>query len=154
MMPLFQYFGWVGSFLLAALFAANWCVSVPIALAPGSDVPLDRKINIRIHTDHKWPARVVFDTTSPVLAQKADAETGIVGGTPPVVLDRQPFDAFAKMDVVPVRPCFRPPCSTGHAAEREASRAGKSAPSQIRSLTAARKELTFPNPPHKPPGKS
>ena len=25
-MPLFQYFGWVGSFLLAALFAANWCL--------------------------------------------------------------------------------------------------------------------------------
>ena len=45
-MPLFQYFGWVGSFLLAALFAANWCVSAPIARAAGSDVALDQKINI------------------------------------------------------------------------------------------------------------
>ena len=33
-MPLFQYFGWVGSFLLAALFAANWWFPVPIARAP------------------------------------------------------------------------------------------------------------------------
>jgi hypothetical protein len=31
-MPLFQYFGWVGGFLLVALFAANWCFSSPIAL--------------------------------------------------------------------------------------------------------------------------
>ena len=60
-MPVFQYFGWVGSFLLAALLAANWCFPAPIA--PQSDVPLDQKINIRIHTDHKWPERVVLDTT-------------------------------------------------------------------------------------------
>jgi hypothetical protein len=38
-MPLFQYFGWVGSFMLAALFAANWCFPGPIAPATGSDVP-------------------------------------------------------------------------------------------------------------------
>src|SRR5258706_5767072 len=31
-MPPFQYFGWVGSCLLAALFAANWCFSSLIAL--------------------------------------------------------------------------------------------------------------------------
>jgi hypothetical protein len=153
-MPLFQYFGWAGSLLLAALFAANWCVSAPAARAPESDLPLDHKINIRIHTDHKWPERVVFDTTSPALAQRADAETGIVGGKPPVVMERQPFDAFAETDAVPVGPCFRPPCSTGHAAEREASRAGKSAPSRIRSRMAARKELTYTNRLHKPPGKS
>jgi hypothetical protein len=153
-MPLLQYFGWVGSFLLAALFAANWCISAPVGRAPESDLPLEHKINIRIHTDHKWPERVVFDTTSPALAQKADAATGIVGSRPPVVTKRQPFDAFAEMDAVRVRLCFRPACSSGDAAEREASRAGKSEPSQIRSRVAARKELTFPNRLHKPPGKS
>jgi hypothetical protein len=46
-MPLFQYFGWVGSCLLAALFAANWCFSPPIAPVPASDVPLNQRINIR-----------------------------------------------------------------------------------------------------------
>jgi hypothetical protein len=29
-MPLFQYFGWVGSLLLAVPFAANWCISRPM----------------------------------------------------------------------------------------------------------------------------
>jgi hypothetical protein len=151
-MPLFQYFGWLGSLLLAVLFAANWCVSAPNARTPGSDVPLDQKISIRIHTDHKWPERVVFDTTSSAMAQKANAETG-VGGSEPPVLERQSFDAFAEMAVIPVGPCFRPPCSTGQLAEREASRPGKGAPSQIRSRIAA-KDLTFPNRLHKPPGKS
>jgi hypothetical protein len=45
-MPLFQYFGWVGSFLLAALLAANWCFPAPVT--PQSDVPLDQKISIRL----------------------------------------------------------------------------------------------------------
>jgi hypothetical protein len=63
-MLLLQYFGWVGGLLFAALLAANWCVSAPIAPAPRSDVPLDQRINIRIHTDHKWPERVVFDTNA------------------------------------------------------------------------------------------
>ena len=62
-MPLLKYFGWAGSFLVAALFAANWCSSVPIARSRPSDVPLNQRINIRIHTDRKWPERVVFDTT-------------------------------------------------------------------------------------------
>ena len=149
-MPLFQYFGWVGSLLLAVLFAASWSVSGPNARTPGSDVPFDQKINIRIHTDHKWPERVVFDTSS-ALAQRANAETGIGGIEPPVVEERQPFDAFA---AIPVRPCFRPPCSAGQAAERDAPRAEKRAPSRIRSRVAVRKDLTWPNRLHKPPGKS
>ena len=76
-MPLLKYFGWVGSFLVAALFAANWCFSAPIAHSWPSDVPLNQRINIRIRSDHKWPERVVFDTTRAKLApaEAAQAET-------------------------------------------------------------------------------
>ena len=142
-MPLFQYFGWVGSFLLAALFAANWCCSVPIARVPRSDVRLDQKINIRIHTDHKWPERVVFDTTRSrsVPETTANAETDIGGSETPVLANRQPFDAFAEMAAIP---------------ERNASPIGKGAPSQNRSRLSitARKDVTFSNPFHKPPRRS
>jgi hypothetical protein len=157
-MPAFQYFGWVGSSLLAALFAANWCCSGPIAHVARSEVPLGQKINIRIHTDHKWPERVVFDTTRSTLTDeaKANAETDIGGSETPVLAERQPFDAFAEMAAIPARPCFRPPCSAGQAAEREASPIEKSAPSQNRSRLSitARKGFTFPNPLHKPQGRS
>jgi hypothetical protein len=64
---MFQYLGWVGSFLVAALPAANWCLPAPVA--PQSDVALDQKISIRIHTDHKWPERVVLHSAGMTAAQ-------------------------------------------------------------------------------------
>lgn len=149
-MPLFQYFGWVGSFLLAALLAANWCVSAPAA--PNSDIDLDHKINIRIHTDHKWPEAVVFDTKTPAPIQTADAEVGI-GESEPVVSKGQPLEAFAEMRTPPARPCFRPPCSAGATANRDASPV-EASKSRNRARVAARKDVTLPNRLHKPPGKS
>ena len=62
-MPLRQYFTWVGSFLLLGLFAADWCLPAPVVDAPRSGIPLHERISLRIHSDQKWPERVVFDTT-------------------------------------------------------------------------------------------
>jgi hypothetical protein len=153
-MPMLQYFGWVGGFLLAALLAASWCISAPIALAPRSDVPLDQKINIRIHTDHKRPDRVVFDTTASRLATEATVESDINIGRSETVAQavRQPFDAFAAMAANPARQCF----SAGQAAEPGASPTEKSTLVQdgSRSSIAARKSVIFPNQLHKPPGRS
>lgn len=96
-MPVFQYFGWVGSFLLATLLAANWCFPAPID--PQSDVSLDQKVHIRIHTEHKWPERVVLDTTrsTPAHDPKADGETDVAGSETAILAERQPFEAFAEM---------------------------------------------------------
>ena len=153
-MPLFQYFGWVGSFLLMALLAVNWCSPAPIA--PLTDVPLDQKVHIRIHTDHKWPERVVLDTTLATLAHdtKADGETDVGGSETAIPAERQPFEAFAEM-APPARPCFRPPCYP-QGAEREPSPVEKGAPLQNRSRLSmmARKGFTLPSPLHKLPGRS
>jgi hypothetical protein len=155
-MPLFQYFGWVGASLVAALLAANWCFSNPMALAPRSDVPFDQRINIRIHTDHKWPERVVFDTTRLTLAQSGDAPTDVGGREAAVLAERQPFDAFAEMTALSARPSLRPPPSARLAAAREVSsiKNGASIQDLSRPSIVARKSLTFPNRPHKPQGKS
>src|SRR5436189_194359 len=66
---------------------------------PRSDVPLDQKVHIRIHTDHKWPERVVLDTTgsTPAHDAKADGETDVAGSGTAVPAERQPFEAFAEM---------------------------------------------------------
>jgi hypothetical protein len=119
---------------------------------------LNQRINIRIHTEHKWPERVVFDSTSSMMVPeaKANTETEIGGREMPAQAERQPLDAFAQMPAMPGKPCFRPTCSAGRAAEREASSIEKGAPSQNRSPLSitARKDLTFPNPLHKPQGRS
>ena len=154
-MPLLQYFAWVGGFLLAALFAANWCCSPPGAAAPPSDIPLNQKINIRIQSEHKWPERVVFDTNRSKLAPEATVapETNVPSGQVLAGAGNQATDAFAEMTTTPARPCFRPPCSGGQAAERGASPAETRRPIQ-RSSIATGREPTFPNPFHKPPGRS
>jgi hypothetical protein len=153
-MPLFQYFGFVGSFLLAALLAANWCFPAPID--PRSDVSLDQKVHIRIHTDHKWPERVVLDTTGLTLTHdaKADGETDVGGSEIAMLAERRPFEAFAEM-APPARPCFRPPRYT-QVAERELAPIKKGALFQNRARLSmmSRKGFTLPNRLHKLPGRS
>ena len=87
-MPLLQYFGWVGSFLLAALLGANWYLPSPID--PQSDVALDQKVH---------PERVVLDTTgsTPAHDAQSDGETDVAGSETAVPAERQPFEAFAEM---------------------------------------------------------
>ena len=145
-MPVFPYFGWVGSFLLATLLAANWCLPAPSA--PHAGVPLDQKIKIRIHTDHKWPERVVFDTAGAMVAQRAGVESG--GSKPAVATERQPFNAFAEMAGISVRPCFRRPCS---AAEQEDAVWESCAISSPHSPCGAQGP-TFPSRLRKLPGRS
>src|ERR1700720_4278288 len=64
-MPLGRYFGFAGSLLLALLFLADWCIPKQSAAADRADV--DRSI-IRIHTMHKWPEAIVFDTSLPTIS--------------------------------------------------------------------------------------
>jgi hypothetical protein len=114
-MPLLHNFGWVGSLLLATLLATNWFFSPQIAAAPLTDVPLDQKVHIGIHTDHKWPERVVLDTTRSTAAHdaKGDGQTD-VGGNEAAVLAERPFRRSGGTPVrsvcrdgAPERPCFR-----------------------------------------------
>jgi len=155
-MPLLQYFGWVGSFLIAALFATNWCCSAPTTRASLPDVPLDQKVNIRIHTDHKWPERVILDTTSTTLAHdaKTNGDTNVAGSESAILAESQPFEAFAEI-APPERPCFRPPCYTP-GAKPTLSPIEKGAPLQnrVRLSMIARKGFTLPSRLHKLPGRS
>ena len=71
-MPLARYFFCVGAVLLALLFAIDTgspkidagSATLPAAgsMAATSDVPAQR-----IHSDRKWPERVVFDTSMPTI---------------------------------------------------------------------------------------
>jgi hypothetical protein len=96
-MALLKYFRWVGSFLVAALFVANWCSPVPIVSSRPSDVPLNQKISIRIPSGQKWPERVVFDTSRLAPAATVDREINIGPNEAIAQAERQPFDAFAEM---------------------------------------------------------
>jgi hypothetical protein len=64
-MPVLRYFVFVGAALLALLFVvAGTFPALPtapgVSSADAADAPM-----IRIHSDRKWPERVVFDTSVP-----------------------------------------------------------------------------------------
>jgi hypothetical protein len=63
-------------FLLALLVVANWFFPEPTARASLSDLPLRDKVSIRIHSDHKWPEKVILDPAMamPPLNAKASPE--------------------------------------------------------------------------------
>ena len=74
-MPLARYFSFVGGVLLALLFVLDaYLPRVPVHERADADVPV-----IRIHTDRKWPERVVFDTSVPTIvpARIASSEPSI-----------------------------------------------------------------------------
>jgi hypothetical protein len=74
-LPLAQYFLRVGGVLLALLLALNaYLPKLPVADRAYADLPV-----IRIHSDRKWPERIVFDTKlqASITAQVTSSEPGL-----------------------------------------------------------------------------
>ena len=72
-MPLVAYFRNVGAALLALIFLADFCFpNAPVAQKAAVYPPV-----IRIHSDRKWPARVVFDTTQTLVTVAEPVGAGI-----------------------------------------------------------------------------
>jgi hypothetical protein len=74
-MPLARYFSFVGGVLLALLFMLDAYLPKPPAAAKAKvDLPV-----IRIHTDRKWPERIVYDTSLPTIVPTSMASNeGII----------------------------------------------------------------------------
>ena len=63
-MPVLRYFLCVGGVLLALLFVSDaWLPKMPVAERADANLPV-----IRIHSERKWPQRIVFDTSRLVAA--------------------------------------------------------------------------------------
>src|ERR1700761_7120689 len=100
-MPLMRYFVFVGGALLALLLVANACLPALPATEARSTAAADLSV-IRIHSDTKWPERVVFDTSrptivpaAPVLAEAAPAPQPAKAAAP--LLKNGVREAFAQV---------------------------------------------------------
>jgi hypothetical protein len=103
-MPLLRYFVFVGGALLVLLFAVSaYMPAVPAVEASKSTADL---YIIRIHSDRKWPERIVFDTSRPttpppenlaarMVAEAIPAQTQKSVAAPP--LKGQAREAFAQL---------------------------------------------------------
>jgi hypothetical protein len=78
-MPLARYFLWVGGVLLTLLFVASaWLPKPPAVVETAAYLP-----PIRIHSDRKWPERIVFDTDAPRIEMAQAAEPVVDPPAPP-----------------------------------------------------------------------
>ena len=91
-MPLARYFFLVGGVLLALLLISDACLPrLRVADRINAEPPV-----IRIHSDRKWPERIVYDTSLPTIvlpAQIANADADIPAAAPVVDVSK----AFAQM---------------------------------------------------------
>ena len=86
-MLLARYFLSVGGVLLALLFVADAVApKVPAAATDGNDTAVDKSV-IRIHSDRKWPAPVVFDTNVPTIVPAQTLKAEAVAAPPPPAAD-------------------------------------------------------------------
>jgi hypothetical protein len=105
-MPLARYFAFTGSLLLTLLFLADWYF--PKLVAAPATAGVDKTV-IRLHSAHKWPEAIVFDTALPTILPKpsvAMAETvAMAERLPPAAIARSPKQAFALAlpEAMPVR---------------------------------------------------
>jgi hypothetical protein len=82
-MPLARYFYFVGGVLLALLFILD-------AILPKFPLVEDAKANpptIRIHSDRKWPERIVYDTNVPTIVPTSIARTEVIVHVPEKIAD-------------------------------------------------------------------
>lgn len=104
-MPVARYFLVVGGVLLALLFVLDAVVpKAPVAAS--TEASADKSV-IRIHSDRKWPERVVFDTSLPTIVPltTAKADAAAVVPAPAQVADVSAKvrvrDAFAQLPFDP-----------------------------------------------------
>jgi hypothetical protein len=96
-LPLAQYFLRVGGVLLALLLALDaYLPKLPVADREYADLPV-----IRIHSERKWPERIVFDTSLPASVPARIASSGPVTAPPETTSDASGKangrEAFARM---------------------------------------------------------
>ena len=72
-MPLMRYFVFVGGILLALLFISD-AVLPQQPLPSFMNVASSEQPLVRIHSDRKWPERIVFDTSAPAVRPVVVAE--------------------------------------------------------------------------------
>ena len=79
-MPLARYFFLVGGVLLALVFISD--LYLPKSPVAERVADIDRQV-IRIHSDRKWPERIVFDTNLPTVTPAPAQALASVAPAPP-----------------------------------------------------------------------
>ena len=95
-MPLGRYLLFVGSALIALFFLTDAYLPQSAGSSYGRESRVDKSI-IRLSSAHKWPEKVVYDTTLPTIVPPVST----AAETQRPILSASPREAFAKMAALP-----------------------------------------------------
>ena len=101
-MPIARYFIFVGATLAALLLIADWCLPTPPAMF-AKQLVIDRSI-IRIKSAHKWPEKIVLDTSRPIITPPTLEEPPTAQSVrlpPDEAGDRSNLEAMAELNPDP-----------------------------------------------------
>jgi len=122
-MPIGRYFLIMGGVLLALLFLVSW--SLPTLTAAPEEASNEHP-TILIHSRHRWPDAVVFDTSRPTIVPATVAAAA--PPEKPVQDAKAPMDAMAMAEpAAPVEKAAPTPASPKRLAERRRPRAHREA---------------------------
>ena len=122
-MPIARYFILVGGTLAALLFIAGWYFPAAPATFANQTTVFD-KIIIRIKSEHKWPEKIVLDTTRSTMMPLAVEErrvTQLVSPPSDEAADQSNLEAKAQL-----QPDTRPPTVPTPQIKRRVARAARS----------------------------
>src|SRR5437764_5262847 len=100
-MPLARYFYYVGGVLLALLFISDaYFPKLPVEHSAST-----ASYVIRIHSDRKWPERIVYDTSLPTIipAQVANMEESAAAPATIAPAKAGEWEAYAQLPFLKVR---------------------------------------------------
>ena len=86
-MPIARYFIFVGGALAALLFIPGWLLPKPPAMFADQSVALNRAV-IRIKSAHKWPEKVILDTSQLTVKPPAIIDPPAIQPSIPPPLDK------------------------------------------------------------------
>ena len=119
-MPLRRYFAYTGGVLLALLFLIDWYL--PRSVVDPGHADVDRS-TIRIHSMHKWPGAVVYDTSEPTIMPPTPA---VAAEAPPVAAEAPvpgaPREAIASAPEPEPAPAAAAPPAAPATASKHATR--------------------------------
>ncbi|MEA2920481.1 MAG: hypothetical protein QOF07_444 [Bradyrhizobium sp.] len=114
-MPLWRYFAFSGSVLLALLLLADWYL--PKSSAESARAEIDKTV-IRIHSAKQWPEAIVFDANRPAVPAPVVVADAAPVETPMPAAETSSRQAFAQL--LPASPTR--PAASGVAPKKEVAK--------------------------------
>ena len=136
-MPLWRYFVFSGSVLLALLMLADWYL--PKSSADFSSRAEVDKTVIRIQSARQWPDALVFDTDRPTISAPVSVAEAAPVEAPTPAVETSTRQAFAQLAPAAA---IRPPASDA-AAKKEVAAKKMAARHPLRARTPVRRLASY-----------